>query len=72
MKIKVKMMPAGELVENFDPFLKFKQRHDDQKNRCINFRLFGLEPWYYFLLFLIKNNETLSLYISTRQFDCLQ
>lgn len=26
------MMPARELVENFDPFLKFKQKHDDPKN----------------------------------------
>ena len=65
-------MPARELVENFDPFLKFKQKHDEQKIRCINFRLIGLIPWYYFLLFLIKNNETLSLYIVIRQFDCLQ
>ena len=26
---KVKMVPAGIIVENFDPILKLKHKHDD-------------------------------------------
>ena len=63
-------MPATVLVENFDCFLKFKHKRDDQKNSMYKLQA-GISTLVLFLLLIIKSNETLSLYIIIQQFGCL-